>query len=450
MRINHYKFKKNLNFRNIFILLFFIYSTSFFSQKNSVSFFVRDADTKNPISFCYVVVKGKNISSQSNELGEVNIQAKPQDTLVIYQLGYFVKKTILDKIVKEKNTVSLQSKNLTLEEVTITTKQTDTIQKNNNTVYLSFDFYDDYILALVNKGRKYNSLLILNLKGDVIAEKQLSIKSEIIFKDCFENIHLLTKDSVFQIYFDYEKISLLKQYPISSYHNFLEPCECFYGTKYVFKLKRYRGLKNTYYLLDEEKKQNKKILANLADSAIIRNFNLDYDLNYFLTQRHKGLGYATSVTEILKHIDDYRQELILSAEYERLMPALNSEVKKTSSHFSLFDYTNRWLYSYSFDGELTSKISLVDFEGIYPKAHTDHDTRNFIFSKQNKKGILTLYRYDLIKNSFTHHFELEDFYFVHDFKIKGNYLYFIHKDRTNDLTKIKIIKTYIHWQNTSN
>lgn len=450
MRINHYKFKKNLNFRNLFILLFFIFSTSFFSQKNTVSFSVRDADTKNPIAFCYVVVKGKNISSQSNEHGEVNIQAKPLDTLVIYQLGYFVKKTILEKIVNEKNTVLLQSKNITLEEVTITAKQTDTIQKTNNTVYLSFDFYDDHILALVNKGRKYNSLLMLDLQGNVITEKQLSIKSEIIFKDCFENIHLLTQDSIFQIYFDYEKISLLKQYPISSYYNFIEPCECFYGTKYVFKLKRYRALKNTYYLLDEEKKQNKKILADIADSSRIRSFNLDYDLNYFLGQRNKGLGYATSVTEILKHIDEYREELILPPEYEQLMPALNSEVKKTSSHFALFDYTNKWLYSYSFDGELTNKIGLTNFEGIHPKANTDHDTRNLIFSKQNKKGILSLYRYDIIKNSFTHNFELEDFYFVHDFKIKGNYLYFIHKDRTNDLTKIKIIKTYIHWQNISN
>jgi len=74
------------------LLVFFICPVIAFSQKDLLNFKVLDEKTKEPIPFCYVLVKGKNVSSQSDETGAVKIAARPADTLVIYQLGYFIKK----------------------------------------------------------------------------------------------------------------------------------------------------------------------------------------------------------------------------------------------------------------------------------------------------------------------------------------------------------------------
>ncbi len=428
--------------RQVYLLLtLLLISTFSFSQKDPFKFQIIDEKTKDPIQFCYVVIKGKNISSQSDEKGNVSIQAKSIDTLVIYQLGYYLKKVTTSEISKKQNLVLLTSKNITLDEVTVRSRSIDTLQNNNGIVFLDFEFYDDNLLTLINKGKKYNSLLLLDKNGNKINELSLNVKAETLFKDCFENIHLISSDSVYQIYYNYQTLALLKPYPVASYYNFLHPCECYHGNKYIFKVKHYKELKNTYCLYDEDKKQ---IIACVADTLAINGFNMDYDIRYFLAKRRQGEGYATSVSEINKNIDKYREEVALSPDYANLLRPVESEIKKIDTNFVLFDYTNKFIYSFSLSGKLNNKSSLNNFTDITPKLYIDHDSHNYIFSSTSKNGVLTLFKYDKIKNTFSHKFQLKEFYFIKNFKIKENSLYFINKDRY--IGKTKIIKEYINWQ----
>lgn len=437
---------QNQNFykinRPVYILLtFLLISTFSFSQKEALKFQIIDENKKDPIQFCYVVIKGKNISSQSDENGNVSILAKSLDTLVIYQLGYYLKKVTPGDITKNQNLVLLAAKSITLDEVIVRSRTIDTLQKNNEIVFLDFEFYDDNLLTLINKGKKYNSLLLLEKNGNKVSELPLKVKAETLFKDCFDNIHLISDDSVYQIYYNYQALALLKPYPIESYYNFLRPCECYHGNKYIFKVKHYKELKNTYCLYDEDKKQ---IIACVADTLAIKGFNMDYDIRYFLSKRRQGAEYATSVSEINKNIDKYREEVALSPDYANLLRPVESEIKKIDTNFVLFDYTNKFRYSFSLGGKLNSKASLNNFAGISPKLYIDHDSQNYIFTSTSENDALTLFKYDKIKNAFTHKFELKEFYSIRKFKIKENCLYFINKDKY--LGKTKIIKEYINWQ----
>jgi hypothetical protein len=49
--------------------------------------------------------------------------------------------------------------------------------------------------------------------GNTITDLAILQNEELSFRDCLGNIHLLTKDSSFQVYYDYERLQLL--YPIS-------------------------------------------------------------------------------------------------------------------------------------------------------------------------------------------------------------------------------------------
>lgn len=439
--------RKHLLFKTVYaIVVVCLSSLSLFSQNETIHFKIFDDKTKTPIQFGFVLIKGENISSQSDEFGKVSIKAKANDTLVIYQLGYNLKKTTPLDIDKNNHIVLLKSKNLTLDEVVIKSTKIDTIQANNNTIFLDFDFYDDFILALVDKGGKYNYLQLLDLEGNKMSEKKLSIKSETIFKDCFENNHLLTTDSVFQIYYDYKNIILLNPFPISNYYGLLKPCECYHGNKYIFKSKQYRDLKNSYTMYDEHKKGVKQVIATVSDSTAIKGFNMDYDINFFLEKRRRGLGYETSVDEITKHIDELREALPLTSDYTNLLRPIDSEIKKIDTNFVLFDYTNKIVYEFSIDGILNSKNTLIGFDDIKPKLYIDYDAKSFIFSEMNKNGIVTLFKYDIHKNVFTHKFELENYYFIKKFKVKGDHIYFLNKDKTSDLVKIKILKENISWK----
>lgn len=428
------------------ILVFFICPVVVFSQKDFLNFKVLDEKTKEPIQFCYVLVKGKNVSSQSNERGAVKIVARPADTLVIYQLGYFVKKTTLSEIISNGYVITIRSKNITLDEVIIKPAKTDTFQNDNTIFFLDFELYDDLILALVSRGGRYNSLMLLNQQGNKVAEKRLTVKSEAMFKDCFNAIHILTDDSIYQVYYDYQAIKLLKPYSIKNYYSVLKPCECYYGNKFMLKVKKYQGLKTFYYMVDQQTRQKPAVVAVVADSSAIRGFNMDYDLRYFLDIRRGGGGYLTSVTELVKHLDELREDLKLPPEYKMVLQDMQSEMKLVDTNFILVDYTNKELYTLSLNGAQTNKIKLMDFNGITPKLTIDHDTRNLVFSRLSVTGTLTLYRYDLLRNNFTHKFELRNFYYVKKFRIKENNLYFINKDRSETMSKVKIIKEFINWQ----
>lgn len=416
---------------------------SVFAQNETFIFKILDDKTSEPIQFCYVVIKGKNISSQSDEKGIAKIQANSSDTLIIYQLGYYVKKTTVNDISNNNNIALLKSKNITLSEVNIMSQKIDTFQNSNGVVFIDFNFYDDFILALVNKGSKNNSLFLLDINGNIVCKKNLAFNTEFLFKDCFENIHLITNDSVYQIYYNYKNIMILPPYHINSYYNLLYPCECYHGNKYIFKTKQYRELKNTYYLYEKEKNQ---IIACIADSSAISGFNLDFDLNYFLSLRRRGEGYETSVSEITKHIDEYRENLPLSPDYINLLRPIESEIKKIDTNFILIDYTNKLRYTFTLEGKLLSKLGLNNFNGITPKLYIDHDAHNLIFTSLSKSGVLTLFKYDNFNNGFTDKFELKNFYFIKNFKIKGNNLYFINKDRSSNPMKTKIVKEIISWQ----
>jgi len=447
MQAPFYKLNPSFSIRtlSLFLLSCFI-PTLVFCQKEPLKFRVLDEKDKSPIGFCYVVIKGKNVSSQSDEEGNVQIRAKATDTLVIYQLGYFLKKLTPNEISRDQNIVLLRSKNITLQEVVVSSQKLDTLQGENNIVFLDFSFYDDYILALINKGKKYNSLLLLDADGNKVNEKPLSVKAENLFKDCFGNMHVLTSDSVYQVYYNYQALTLLKPYPLISFYDFLEPCECYDGYTYIFKVRQCRNLKNTYYICEDGKPKSKRILTSIRDSAALCGFQMNYDVNYFLNERRKGTGYATSVTEIMKNIDQYREELVLPSDEQNLLRPLESEMIKIDTVFMLFDYTNKTRYHFSRKGKPGGKALLNDFSGISPKLYIDHDSHYYIFTSLDKNGTLTLYRYDPANNVFTNKFVVKDFYFIKNFEIKGNNLYFIHKDRSSSLTRSKIIKQFISWE----
>jgi hypothetical protein len=431
--------------RHFYLLICILLKAGFsFCQTDLTDFKITEEKTGIPVRFCYVIVKGTTFSAQSDEYGNVHIKAGFQDTLVLYQLGYFTKKTTLHEIIKNNRTVSLKQKNIILDEIAISATQTTTLQADNNTLFLGFDFYDDFILAHVNKGKRYNSIFLMDTDGNKIFEISPALISKGLFKDCFGNLHLVTDDSIYQVYYNYKSITLLNPFPIADYYRVLKPCECNDGHSYIFKINQYRSLKNAYYLFDDQKHQ--ELIATVADSNAIKGFNADYDINYFLFKRRKGEGYNTSLSELNNNIDKLREELILSADYNNLLRPVESEIKKVDSVFVLFDYTHKHITVFSKKGKKLTDFDLNKNVAVVPKMYYDDDLRHIIFSEKNKKGNLILYRFDVVNNTFTHRFELDGFNFIKDFKVKNGYLFFIYKDRSSAIVKNKIIREPVVWK----
>ncbi len=426
--------------RTIFASLLFI-ASPVFSQTN-LTFLVKDKSTNQPVTFCAVIVQGLKANSQSNDFGIVKINVEQNDTLIIYQLGYQRLKLPVAEIAASNYTVYLTPKNVLLDEVKVVYKRVDTFMAKNNTTFLDFEFYNDDILAMTNKGGKKNTLVLLDINGNQIAEKKLTVESEDLFRDCFGNIHILTTDSVYQVYYNYKELVIFPAYHINSYTSLLKPCECHHGPKLIFRLTSYKSLKNNYVMFDS-RNSDRTDIACVADSVAIKGFNLDFDIKYFLAARRRGQGYLTSVDEITKHIDQLREEIDLPFEYQNLLRPVRSEMLKADSSFILMDYTNKAVHHFNLRGKKSGEFKMPEIQGWSEKLYADSDTRKFYFVSP-QQGKLKIILYDPKTNKLTHSTEITGFSYIPHFVFHDGELFFLYRSTSNGFAR-KIMRYKLNW-----
>lgn len=397
---------------------------------------VSDESNRQPVPFVSVVLKGTDISTSADEKGvfEIHCPADKPAALIFYNIGYETKEVVATPG-KEPLVVLLVPKAYLLGEVDVVSKKVQVLQKENHTEFLDFDFYDNLVLALVNKGGSQNHVQIIDPDGKLIAEKKAPVNTEKIVRDCFGNFHLLSRDSSYQVYYNYVDIGYLPGYAIAVYNQMVAPCECRYGDLFYLKYKAYRQLKNLYYIADIKHPQEKKLLATIADSNAIKGFNEDYDIRYFLRERRHG-SYTTSVDEIKKNIDLLREQLSLSPGYNALLHPVSSTIFNFGKNIFLIDFTSRYIYRYMCPDSLVKKEHAVYLSDVEPEVIIDADTRSFYF-RQEKNAITTLTKYSAIET--TTSITISAYPFAKNIKIKSGYIYFLHKDPRGHSPR-KIIK----------
>lgn len=405
------------------------------AQESLISGTVIDQSTKKTIPFAIVLIKGTKTSVYTNDEGCFKIKSNNQSTsLVIYQFGYFTKEI---SIRGESNiNIELKSKAFELNEVTVLSKKIDTLQRANTSVFLAFEFYDNYIVALVNKGQKYNLVQIVDDQGIIIKEKKAPENVEKMYVDCFGNIQLISKQFSYQFFYDYEKIIYLEKIPIIDFYSKLMPCQCVFGNYAYFKEISMKRLKNRYFYISRNKSADKKILTEISNKPVLDMFNRDFDINYFLAQRRSGGGYSTSVDELTKHLDLLREEVQLSSQYAFKLVPVESEMVKRDSSLLIIDYTNKNLLKYNFLGGLLKKDTLL-LSNLVPKSVVDLD-RKKIYFVSDIRGSISLYEYARNDNYPKH--SIDGFKFIKNLRCRNGILYFLDRDPISENPTMKIFK----------
>jgi len=423
--------------RNSIFLYVLFCAISLNAQNYEVTGKVTDASTGEPIAFAAIVVKGTQAASQTDAIGNFVIAAPYKKiTLVVFQFGYFTKEFDVETNHSEHNEIKLNRKVYELGEVTVTSKKTDTLQANNHTVFLAFEFYDNFIVSLVNKGNRYNIIQLLDESGKIIKEHKAPFGVEQLFTDCFGNIQLLSKDSSYQFYYNYEKISLPKAYPLQVFLQYLKPCQCVVGNNYYFKESTYKNLRNTYFVINKRDLSKRQLFTQVHNTEAITAFNIDYDINYFLAQRRKGDNtYATSLDQIKEHIEEYRENLSLPPEYLMKINPVKSDLVKRDSSLLVIDYTHRRIYRHDFSGSILKTDSFL-LKGLSPWVVQDVDLHKLYFAKETN-GAMDLFEYkDTGINAKA--IPVGNFRFIRNVRCRNNTLYFLNVNKLNGEMYAKI------------
>lgn len=396
---------------------------------------VVDGTNQSPLPFSAVMLKGTFSSTETDAAGEftITVDGKSQ-TLIVFQYGYTTKEQIVREADKDRIVIELQPKAYSLGEVVVRDKRTDTLQATNHTEFLAFEFYDNFLVALVNKGRRYNMIQLLDESGKILKECRAPANADRLFKDCLGNVQLLSKDSSYQFYYNYEMIELLKPYPLELFARTLGPCQCISGDNYYFKEVTYKNLKNSYYRINRLDLKKKSLFTRVENTDAIKAFNMDYDINYFLSLRRNGAGYRMPVEELKLRLDELREDLPLDQQYLFRLNPIKSDLVKADSSLLVVDYTHRMLYRHHESGTLLKSDSLL-LKGLSPFVVQDADRRKLYFVKESN-GQMSLYEY---RQPFTEPkaIVIEGYRFIQNVRCRNGILYFLNRNSAVDqVTKI--------------
>lgn len=298
------------------VTLFFLFTGMFFSCLSAQVILrgvVKDSASNEALPFCSYLVKGTMNGGTTNEYGQyiINVEKLPA-TIVFVMSGYRRKEIVFHS--EEFGKVQLFSVTFELSAVTISSEKVITWHAEDAWTFIDFKFYNDFILSLVSiRGKNKEYLVLMDTLGKTISTLALNHHGDSLYKDCLGAIHLYSGDSVFQVHYDYEKLSLPYATGRVQFVNEMLPCRCQLGQYYYFSFSNYHQLKLDYYYINWYQKGEYHLFLSVHDSDKIVAYNENYDIRYFLERRRIYQEYAEPLDSIVKHMDFYRSQLPLSA-----------------------------------------------------------------------------------------------------------------------------------------
>ncbi|HLG03037.1 MAG TPA: hypothetical protein VI731_05540, partial [Bacteroidia bacterium] len=344
--------------------------------------------------------------------------------------------------------VKLSPKSFNLRPVTITSEQVTAWHAKDAWAFIDFAFYNDYVLALIGiRGQFKTYLVLLDSAGGNVATLQVPKQADSIYTDCLGENHLFSGDSVYQVWYDYEKLSLPYASERNSFAQTMMPCKCSDRLFYYFSYRRYHAQKlDLYYAIKPAPGSPNGLEPLLAihDSAKIDAFNLNYDLAYFLELRRRHVGYLEPVDSMIAHLDFYREQLPLSVNEKQWLYPVHAPMVMCGSEMYLVHPLDSTLQCYT-GATCVNKVYFAGMrlEGWKSELYADALTKSLYTRTINKQGISTFLRIDPQTGNVLSKTEVAKHPFIVNPQIRSGQLYFLWWDISSE-QPVKLWTMYLN------
>ena len=193
----------------------------------------------------------------TNNFGTTTITARLGDAVVFSHISY-EQKTM--KVSDENMLVILNAKTNILPEAEIV-ENAPHLAYSNKQVWVSDYKVNDAGMYLVLDSNYEHSLIFLSHEQDTLAKAKIAKKYDYLYEDAFGNIHLLSKDTAYQTYFDGEKLNMLYPVDIQTFKQKLMPVQVI--TDSLLVLQRYASMwQEILYISVNRNNKETKVLAD--------------------------------------------------------------------------------------------------------------------------------------------------------------------------------------------
>jgi len=176
---------------------------------------VTHASTGQPLGNVNVFVNETMIGTTTGNDGTFILKISETPAILVFScVGYTRRFFTLFEAPGGSFDVPLEPSLHRIPEVLITaTRKPVSISDLQDIYVVDYDFYDEHVLLLGHPGKKSleTKLILMDRQGKTLCEKPVTNGLN-LYRDPFDNLHLLTSDTTWQLYYDDKEIHLL--YPL--------------------------------------------------------------------------------------------------------------------------------------------------------------------------------------------------------------------------------------------
>jgi len=210
------------------------------------------------VNFSFI---GSRLGAISDQKGEFSffIDTLPV-TMVVSHIGYITKKVWLDTT-SYSMTLYLEPQITELKEVEIKARVNEAFFKDDQFAVKDYEIDSGRIYLLVYKFYLSRAELICkSQQGDTIAKSEnIPFLIKTLIKDCLGYLHLLSHDSIFQIYREKNKIHLIHPESIEKYDKVLSNCLASTEEILFFKKQTNLGAGMEYFGVNRKSKEKQSL-----------------------------------------------------------------------------------------------------------------------------------------------------------------------------------------------
>ncbi|MFP5471357.1 MAG: carboxypeptidase-like regulatory domain-containing protein [Bacteroidia bacterium] len=403
-----------------------------------------DATDKTPIPNVYVSDSSANRYTNSNVNGVFILDVKKETPFITFShVSYLPHQEKINTKNIKKDTlfidVFLKLKISELATIDINADKVEKIHKRGGAI-IDFAFYNNDVLLLY-KQRNNLKLQLLDEFDNVLSEKKLGNKNAHLIKDCMGNTHLLTKDSVFQIVVDSNRL-LFYRFSYKQYEDYLQPCVAMTTKKSFFNQITTKHNQGVLYFTVDKTTQEKKPLINiydkLAEQYARSHYNSIISYYYSVTSEvSNAIALGVWSGDIIDLAVDDKLVTMIGFYKNFAAKPIYTPMHQVRDSVYVFNYFQDTLMVYNANAKLIRNVAINHHyeKGFVKELIVDEEYQN-IYGKVNLNGLSYLKKIDLSTGQFSKTYLLEQNSYPENIKIKSGYAYYLHKERNETYTRL--------------
>jgi hypothetical protein len=382
---------------------------------------VFDSKTKAPVANASIYINESMTGTTTGADGTYELKIPQTPAILIFScVGYTRRYFTFTQAQTAAFDVPLDPSQYEIPEVLVTAKRTPVSISDRQDIYVTdYDFYDNQIILLGHPGKRSTRtlLVMMDRMGKRILKKEIS-QGVNLYRDPFNNLHLLTTDTAYQLYFDGKDLQLLYPTDKTEFKNaFPEFMEIYQG-KIILRQYAFDDQALMYYFYQPSDSTIQKFWAQ-ATNEVYRQVD-----GLMSSIRLTPDGKSTSRFDLFNSDERF----VKMAFYSPIFCPL--EIIRDTIY--IFNFTNGVIETYGSRGfplETPTAISFQRDREWQKKLYNDRVTGK-VYTQFIHNGITELREINLKHGSLKDGvIRIPDFPFISKLMVNDGYLYFLYQEK---------------------